>query len=284
MTAALIRVAALNRSFTVWLRDNGYTESEHFVTQNAYLCVEINVHMMTNTVVNVIKGRFPKDTLRFWLSDSQACEQTFRLLRSKITTFSTSVNFSIKGILQRLHKLSYIPAAESADDLIFPRVQRKILQLSPETTDTFTVPTLQEIFDCIEVAKRDAISSCNKCGIRLKNYGDEYLVANTENTIGVAENENEAQDATESDDIETTNRLTQRDAILINEDFAQIRLRKVSTNGPPAYEEYLDEGQSSKSKTYQFSKHGFSSFVRYENAYIRKTTALYLIPGKLSGI
>ena len=81
----------------------------------------------------------------------------------------------MKGILQKVHKLSYISAAESADDLIFPRVQGKILQLSSETTDTFTIPTLQEFFDCIEVAKRYAISSCNKCGIRIKNYEDEYL-------------------------------------------------------------------------------------------------------------
>ena len=181
-------------------------------------------------VVNV-KGRFSKETLRLWLSGSQAREQTFRLHRSTAPTFSTSVNFSMKGILQRVHKLSYNSAAESADDLIFPRVQRKILQLSSETTDAFTVPTLQEFFHCIEIAKRGAISTCNKCGIRLKKYEDEYLVANTEKTIEVAENENEAQDDTESDDVESTNRLIQRDAILINEDFAQIRLRKNSTNG-----------------------------------------------------
>ena len=90
---------------------------------------------------------------------------------------------------------------------------------------------MQEIFHCIEIAKRGGISICNKCRIRLKNYEDEYLVANTEKTIEVAENKNEAQHATESDDIESTNRLIQRDAILINEDFAQIRLRKNSPNG-----------------------------------------------------
>ena len=75
------------RIWCIWLTENWYTESEHFVTQNAYRCFEINAHMMTNTVVNVIKGRFPKDTLRFWLSGSQACEQTFRLLRSMTPTF-----------------------------------------------------------------------------------------------------------------------------------------------------------------------------------------------------
>ena len=94
------------RVWRIWLTENGYTESEHFVTQNT--------HMMTNTVVNV-KGRFSKDTLRFWLSGSQAREQTFRLLRSMTPTFSTSVNFSMKGILQRVHKLSYLSAAESAE-------------------------------------------------------------------------------------------------------------------------------------------------------------------------
>ena len=41
------------RIWRTWLNENGYTESDHFVTQNAYLCVEINAHMIINTVVNV---------------------------------------------------------------------------------------------------------------------------------------------------------------------------------------------------------------------------------------
>ena len=77
-------------------------------------------------------------------------------------TFSSIINFTLKGVLHRLHKLSYLSSCEASDDIVFPRVQRKILQLNEETENTFKLPTLQDILDAINVAKL--------CGISLTDY------------------------------------------------------------------------------------------------------------------
>ena len=40
-----------------------------------------------------------------WLLESQACEQAFRAPRSMTGSFSLTINFSILGLLCRLHHL-----------------------------------------------------------------------------------------------------------------------------------------------------------------------------------
>ena len=85
------------RIWRLWLYKNGYSEADHFITQNASICIELNSHLVVNVICNVINGHFPKESLRFWTYGSQACEQAFRLLRSMTSTFSTIVNFSLKG-------------------------------------------------------------------------------------------------------------------------------------------------------------------------------------------
>lgn len=84
------------RIWRVWLSNQGLSENDHFITSNAYLCIEINGHMLANLILNVVKGKFPPESLRVWKCGSQSCEQLFRLLRSMTPTFSTIVNFSLK--------------------------------------------------------------------------------------------------------------------------------------------------------------------------------------------
>lgn len=141
------------RIWRVWLSNNQYSASDHFVTQNVYICTELNGHMLLNTLYNVIKGIFPLDSLRVWTCGSQACEQTFRLLRSMTPTFSTIVNFSMKGVLERVHKLNFLASVEASEEIIFPRVKRRLLQLKKETSETFEVPTVSELEKCILDAK-----------------------------------------------------------------------------------------------------------------------------------
>ena len=273
------------RIWRTFLLNEGCRESEHFITSNAYLCVELNGHMMINTVVNVIKGIFPIETLRFWLPGSQACEQKFRLLRAMTPTFSTIVNFTLKGVLHRLHKLSYLSSCEASDDIVFPRVQRKLLQLNEETTDTFKLPTIQEIFDCVQNSKTEAIKACLACGINLDKYDgydDSVLVVNTQSTIDVGGNEVEVQDPTELNDSLSvdTSVISQKDTVVINEDLVHIRLRRSSIRGLPTYLEQNDvdeTSQASRSFNLVPGNRNFSAFVRYENSFIRKTTALYLL-------
>ena len=74
------RVVFFCRIWRKWLSLNGYSEKEHFLTSNAYLCIEINAHTMLCLLINVKNGNLPKECLRIWTTGSQACAQTFGLL------------------------------------------------------------------------------------------------------------------------------------------------------------------------------------------------------------
>ena len=85
-------------------------------------------------------------------------------------TSSSIINFTLKGVLHRLHKLSYLSFCKASDDIVFPRVQRKNLQLNEDTENTFKLPTLQDILDCVENSKADTINVAKLCGISLTDY------------------------------------------------------------------------------------------------------------------
>ena len=133
------------RIWRSWLAINNLVESDRFITNNAYLCLELNAHMVLNLVYNVISSQYPQDTLRLWMTGSQSCEQLFRILRSMTPTFSTMVNFTMKGILDKVHKLQFLATSESDETIAFPRVQRRLLQLKEESKATFAVPTIDNI-------------------------------------------------------------------------------------------------------------------------------------------
>ena len=72
------------RIWRCWLYDNGDSETDHFITTNAYTCIELNAHLLINMLFNVINGKFPKEILRVWLTGSQACEQ-LQFFRQSLT-------------------------------------------------------------------------------------------------------------------------------------------------------------------------------------------------------
>ena len=121
--------------------------------------------------------------MRTWLAGSQACEQLFRLLRSTTSTFSTMINFSLKGIMEKIHKLQHISASKSDDNIIFPRVKRCLLHLKEESNETFAVPNVDLITDEISKAKVDAIEVCKSCDMVLNSYEDKDLVQNVEKVV-----------------------------------------------------------------------------------------------------
>ena len=70
------------------------------------MCVEINAHSLLATIF-ILPDEMKANSKCFlpWMLGSQSCERVFRSLRSMTGTFSTVVNFSLVGMLQRLHKL-----------------------------------------------------------------------------------------------------------------------------------------------------------------------------------
>ena len=284
------------RIWRCWLSEKGLTESDYFVTNNAYLCVELNGHMMINLVYNVIRRDFPEEALRIWLSGSQGCEQLFRLLRSMTPTFSTIVNFSLKGILEKIHKLQFLTSAETDDNIVFPRLKRHLLQSKAEHTDTFAVPDINDVTKEILKAKNDAIALCSACGMKLASYEDSKIVKDIDNIVQEAiVNDDEnceitvLQTETTSDATTTTTQerdlpMPREQVVTICEDLSQIRLRKASNSGLPCYEKIVNpQAQSIETSAKSFkldkkdgSNHKFP-FFSYNGTYIRKTTGLYLL-------
>ena len=117
-----------------WIQNNGYSEKEHFVTNNIYSCIEINGHLILSLVVSVLQGKLPKECLRIWTTGPQACGQTFHVLRSMAGTFSTMVNFTLKCIFERINKLNYISSIECTEEIIFPQGKRRLLQVNEYQT------------------------------------------------------------------------------------------------------------------------------------------------------
>ena len=100
--------------------------------------------------------------------------------------------FYFSGILERINKLNYLSSAESSDEIIFPRVKRRLLQLKEESQDTFDIPELAEVERCILTAKINAVKISQECGMFLNLYGDNDLhFPGTETINAAAENDYE---------------------------------------------------------------------------------------------
>ena len=150
---------------------------------------------MLSLLINVKNGDLPKECLRVWTTGSQACEQTFRLLRSMTGTFSTIVSFAMKGILERINKLNYVASIECSEDIVFPRVKRRLLQQNEESEKTFDIPsTIEEIHNAIVESKSSAIDDAKKCSMILQQYDDTYLMLNTIEILVSEDDNNDVAD------------------------------------------------------------------------------------------
>lgn len=187
------------------------------------------------------------------------------------------LSFVILAILERIHKLNYLASVEASEKIVFPRVKRRLLQLKQESENTFKIPSLREMEEALFIAKSKAVVMAKRCNLNLDRYLDEdlYFPANDRLIQSAVENDFEVDES--EDQRATENVITSDDAIIINEDVARINLVKSSSSGISTYSE---APRSSTKRNYPSSQKGKSCFVQYGDAYIRKTTALYLLQEK----
>ena len=82
----------------------------------------------------------------------------------------------MKGVLERVHKLNFLASVEASEEIIFPRVKRRLLQLKKETSETFEVPTVSELEKCILDAKLEAINRARDLMMTIESYSDKDLL------------------------------------------------------------------------------------------------------------
>ena len=148
------------------------TVRDNFITNNCYMCVELNAHSLLAYIIT-IRDSFPDLSQCFtpWITGSQSAEKMFRSLRSMSSTFSTIVNFSMLGMLQRLHKLGIKEDLESESeqehhDIHFARLESHKEKTGRGRTSHFDVCLPNEaIYDSLKQAEERAKSAATKLGM-----------------------------------------------------------------------------------------------------------------------
>ena len=90
-----------------------YTLTHNVVTTNTYECIELNAHALILLLMqhDVLTG----ESFLPWMLGSQMCEKMFRAAQSMSSTFSTTINFAMLGLLRRLHRLHMQVCLELTD-------------------------------------------------------------------------------------------------------------------------------------------------------------------------
>lgn len=73
-----------------------YTLKDNFITNNAYICIELNAHALIMFLMTV-RDNCDDSAFLPWRLGSQTCEKAFRAARSMTSTFSTIINFGMLG-------------------------------------------------------------------------------------------------------------------------------------------------------------------------------------------
>ena len=113
------------RYWQQWILDNSqYNLKDNFITRNAYVCTEINGHCLITFLLVCKSENIP---FKPWLLGSQPCEKLFCTARSMSSVYSTVINFSILGLLQRLHRIhiqNIIEAEGEENGIVFPHREK----------------------------------------------------------------------------------------------------------------------------------------------------------------
>ena len=106
------------------------------------------------------------------------------------STFSTIVHFSMKDILEGMHKLNFLSTMECTNEIAFPRVKRRLLQCKEEGEGTFTVFLLCQIDEIVQNAKAEAKNTASKSGMDLQSYDDTSILSEIFHVLSKAVEEN----------------------------------------------------------------------------------------------
>ena len=128
------------------LLSDKYTLKDNFLTSNAYQCIELNAHALITFLMNARDNANSNDVVFLpWLLGSQTCERIFRSARSMSTVFSSVLNFSILGLLRRLHRLniqSVLQADAAKSGIKFPQMEKN---LEKHGMRSYVAPTVADI-------------------------------------------------------------------------------------------------------------------------------------------
>ena len=147
-----------------------YTLKNNFVTNNGYMCIELNAHALISFVMT-IRDNFNDDNFLPWWLGSQSCEKAFQAARSMTITFSTVINFGMLGLLRRLHRLQIqanLQAESIETGIVFPRARRHLSKDDGQSSyqkHSLEKITDESIYEAVKRAQISAMASIEKLGM-----------------------------------------------------------------------------------------------------------------------
>lgn len=142
------------RHWRTWIQSNpDYTLGHNFISQNSYICLELNAHALINLIRKLRDSEDPHLFL-IWLVSSQACEKFFGSARTMTSVLCTVLVFSILELIHRIRRIDFIAESKhNLQDVIDFKSQKKSYQKS--TGQPAIVTSLPEDYE-IEVAVKEA--------------------------------------------------------------------------------------------------------------------------------
>jgi len=147
-----------------------------------------------------------------WLLGSQSCERIFRSAQSMSTVFSSVLNFSILGLLRRLHRLniqSVLQADAEKSGIKFPRMEKN---LEKHGMKSYVAPSVadinnKDISGAVESALKKAKETLTSLGmdVLLKKHSkwDNVTYTNLEDCDDMDSDVEDDNDDQQLDDVES---------------------------------------------------------------------------------
>lgn len=151
------------RCWRKWLKLNNYSIDQHFLSNNAYSCVEINAHALIHIIVSL---RMKQENEYFLpeLFSSQPCEHTFRQMRSMGTANYTKINFNLNELLHMIARVEIMnKVVYSCKEITFPRVELK--SHIEEQIAHNNLPNNEDILNAMKRAQCDALKNAAQFGM-----------------------------------------------------------------------------------------------------------------------
>lgn len=132
-----------------------YSLEKNGITANAFTCLEINAYALLCLIVKFRESSNPHLFLPS-LFQSQACERSFRQMRSMSTIYWTRINFSLLELLQIVRRIelqndiAYFKLANM--NITLPRIENRINKCK-----IYELPSDQEIEIILQKARSDAL-------------------------------------------------------------------------------------------------------------------------------
>lgn len=184
------------RGWKKWILSSQYNK-ESFITDNAYKCVEVNASNMLSLIRRFRDEEKPELFLTT-LFDSQACERTFRLLRSMGTVNFTKITFTILELMHMVRRV------EVQNEIAYTKLSKANLPKldKPRTIRVYALPSEDEIDLCLNRAKRFALDNAAKFGMQINSNDIETctLKAPKKLVSDDAEDDQSDYDFSDSDD------------------------------------------------------------------------------------